>query len=111
MKLGQQLVLAFAFIFAGGLRASCQEVARGQPQADSRYERVVFSPPSAPEPSALSNRRAVAHYVTRFEGDHSLDAATVTELIYTVRLPFASGAEQSISVTAPPRSLDRRCCR
>ena len=59
----------------------------------------------------MSNPRAVVRYATRFEGDHSLDAATVTESIsapctlYTVRLQFASGAEQSISVTAPPGGL------
>jgi hypothetical protein len=111
MKLRPQLVLALAFILAGGLRASSQEVACGQLQADSSHERAFFSPPNAPEPSALSNPRAVVRYATRFEGDHSLDAATVMELIsapctlYTVRLQFASGAEQSISVTAPPGGL------
>ena len=97
MKLRPQLVLALAFILAGGLRLSCKDVACGQLQADSSYERAVFSP--------------VARYATIFEGNHSLDAATVTELIsapltlYTVRLQFASGAEQSISVAAPPGGL------
>jgi len=111
MKLRPQLVLALAFILAAGLGASCQDVACGQLQADSSHARAVISPPNAPEPSALSNPRTVARYATRFEGDHSLDAATVTELIsaprtlYTVRLQFASGAEQSISVTAPPGGL------
>jgi hypothetical protein len=111
MKLRPRLVLALAFILAAGLGASCQDVACGQLQADSSHARAVISPPNAPEPSALSNPRTVARYATRFEGDHSLDAATVTELIsaprtlYTVRLQFASGAEQSISVTAPPGGL------
>jgi hypothetical protein len=46
-----------------------------------------------------------------FEGDHSLDAATVVEQAssgyasYTVRLHLASGAEQSIALTAPPGGL------
>jgi hypothetical protein len=111
MKLLPPLVLALAFILADGLRASSQEVACGQLQADSRHERAVFSLPNASEPSALSSPRTIARYATRFEGDHSLDAATVTELmsapgtLYTVRLQFASGAEQSIFVTAPPGGL------
>jgi hypothetical protein len=46
-----------------------------------------------------------------FDGDHSLDAATVIEqpsvgyAKYTVQLHLASGAEQSFVVMAPPGGL------
>ena len=46
-----------------------------------------------------------------YDGDHSLDLATVVEQAiggysrYTVQLRLASGAEQSIAVTAPPGGL------
>jgi hypothetical protein len=46
-----------------------------------------------------------------FDGDHSLDLATVVEQAigaysrYTVQLHLASGNEQSIAVTAPPGGL------
>jgi hypothetical protein len=45
------------------------------------------------------------------KADHSLEAAIVAEQVfaryslYTVRLQFASGAEQSIAITAPPGGL------
>jgi hypothetical protein len=57
------------------------------------------------------NREQFTRYATGSDGDHSLDAATVAEqvfgryTVYTVRLQFASGHEQSISVTAPPGGL------
>jgi hypothetical protein len=112
MKLRLQLVLGLAFTLFSGLRASSQEVACGQRQADRiTFAHAVSPVPNTSEPSALNHARMVARYATKFEGDHSLDAATVTELIsapltlYTVRLQFASGAEQSISVTAPPGGL------
>jgi hypothetical protein len=112
MKLRLQLVWALAFILSSGVRACSQDIARAQLGADGgscAHEGSLL--PNDTEPSVLSNRRMVARYATRFEGDHSLDAATVTEMIsapytlYTVRLQFASGAEQSIVVTAPPGGL------
>jgi hypothetical protein len=112
MKLRPQLVLGLAFTLFSVVRVYSQEVACGQRQADRISLAHAVSPvPNTSEPSALNHSRMVARYATRFEGDHSLDAATVTELIsapltlYTVRLQFASGAEQSISVTAPPGGL------
>jgi hypothetical protein len=54
---------------------------------------------------------AVAQFVTGFDGDHSLNTTTVAEHVfaqyslYSVRVQFASGAEQSFTVTAPPGGL------
>ena len=53
----------------------------------------------------------VRRYFMDFDGDHSLDVATVIErplggfARYTVRLHLASGAEQSIDLTAPRGGL------
>lgn len=50
-------------------------------------------------------------YLLDFAGDHSLNAATVTErsadgrALYTVNLRLASGAEQSVEVAGPPGGL------
>jgi len=59
----------------------------------------------------LGIHRTVTHYATESDGDHSLAEATVVEqafpqyTLYTVRLQFASGMEQSVVVTAPPGGL------
>jgi hypothetical protein len=64
-----------------------------------------------PESPALPNHTRVTRFVTRFDGDHSLNTAIVAEQVfgrytlYTVRLQFASGAEQSLAITAPPGGL------
>jgi hypothetical protein len=113
MKLRLQLVLALVFTSSIGVRAYSQDISRNKFQADSGTEaHAVSAITKASDSSALlSNERIVARYATRFEGDHSLDAATVTEMVsapytlYTVRLQFASGAEQSIVVAAPPGGL------
>ena len=61
--------------------------------------------------SASNNHPEVKNYFLDFDGDHSLDAATVIEqpsagyTKYTVQLHLASGAEQSVVVTAPPGGL------
>jgi hypothetical protein len=53
----------------------------------------------------------VKNYFMDFDGDHSLDVATVIEqpstgyTKYTVQLYLASGAEQSVVVSAPPGGL------
>jgi len=53
----------------------------------------------------------VRNYFMDFAGDHSLDVATVIEqpsagyTKYTVQLHLASGAEQSVVVSAPPGGL------
>jgi hypothetical protein len=63
-----------------------------------------------PDPSG-SNHEQVTQYFMDFDGDHSLDLATVVEQVigavsrYTVQLHLASGAEQSIALTAPSGGL------
>jgi hypothetical protein len=76
------------------------------------HPQSVNSPiPGIPESSASNNRLEITRYVMDFEGDHSLDLATVVEQTigtysrYTVQLRLASGAEQSIDVKAPPGGL------
>jgi hypothetical protein len=64
-----------------------------------------------PKSPATGDGEKVTRYVMDFEGDHSLSVATVVEELfsgyasYTVQLHLASGAEQSIAVTAPPGGL------
>jgi hypothetical protein len=59
----------------------------------------------------LDDHLGITRYVTEHDGDHSLEAAIAAEQVfaryslYTVRLQFASGAEQSIAITAPPGGL------
>lgn len=69
---------------------------------------------AASSPAGSSEARAhlkVNRYVMDFDGDHSVDIATVTEqafagyATYTVQLQLASGAEQSVVVAAPPGGL------
>jgi hypothetical protein len=61
--------------------------------------------------SAPSNHFEVRSYFMDFAGDHSLAVATVTEqpsaeyAKYTVQLHLASGADQSVVVSAPPGGL------
>ena len=61
--------------------------------------------------SALNRRSEVRNYFMELAGDHSLDVATVIEqpssgyARYTVQLHLASGAEQSVVVSAPPGGL------
>ena len=56
-------------------------------------------------------RFEVRNYFMNFAGDHSVDLATVIEqpsagsTKYIVRLRLASGAEQSVTVSAPPGGL------
>jgi hypothetical protein len=67
--------------------------------------------PRASAVSALEKRSEVRSYFMDFAGDHSLDFATVIEqpssgyTRYIVHLRLASGAEQSVVVTAPPGGL------
>jgi len=61
--------------------------------------------------SGSADRSEIKNYFMDFDGDHSLDAATVIEqpsagyTKYTVELHLASGAEQSVIVRAPPGGL------
>ena len=66
--------------------------------------------PAVPDPLG-SHHEQVTQYFMDFDGDHSLDLATIVEQVmgavsrYTVQLHLASGAEQSIALTAPPGGL------
>jgi hypothetical protein len=77
----------------------------------SQDQRVRPSVHDAPAPVGINDRLEVRRYFMDFAGDHSLDVATVTEQAsagyarYTVQLHLASGAEQSIAMTAPPGGL------
>jgi hypothetical protein len=61
--------------------------------------------------SSSDNHFEIRNYFMDFDGDHSLDVATVIEQSsaghtkYTVQLHLASGAEQSVEVSAPPGGL------
>jgi hypothetical protein len=105
------LALAFALSIGGGTRA--QDFSRGQLNADVTSHAPAFSSiPVASGPPALGIHPTITHYATRFDGDRSLEEATVVEqafaryTLYTVRLQFASGVEQSVVLTAPPGGLD-----
>jgi len=112
MKPSPKLLLALAFTLSAGVRPHAQDPGNGQFQAAvGDLAPASFLIPVVSEPSTWGHQRRITRYATRFEGDHSLEAATVTEevlaryTIYAVRLQFASGAEQSIVVTAPPGGL------
>jgi hypothetical protein len=104
--------LAFALALTAAAQGRWEDMGRGPTQADAI--KTVLEPvsaPVAPESPALGNHRKVTRYVMDFDGNHSLDLATVVEQAvgeysrYTVQLHLASGAEQSIAVTAPPGGL------
>jgi hypothetical protein len=113
MKLLAKLSLTLALALSMEASAWPQEVVRGQVQVRVvKRASVRSSTPAAPVSSTMGNYRGTTRrYATEFDGDHSLEAATVAEQVfaqyslYTVRLQFASGAEQSIAVTAPPGGL------
>jgi hypothetical protein len=92
-------------------QARSEDLVRAQTQA--RVNDTVLEPTSTPVSESLvqGDRLEVTNYVMDFEGDHSLDVATVVEQAfsgyasYMIHLHLASGAEQSIAVTAPPGGL------
>jgi hypothetical protein len=78
----------------------------------TKFGQESFSTPTVLEPTGASNHQQVTQYAMDFDGDHSLDLATVIEqavgryVRYTVQLRLASGTEQSIDVTAPSGGLE-----
>jgi hypothetical protein len=100
------LVLALAFS-AGARTSPCAENCDGRRVPLAKGDQRLSSPPVSAEAAA----RQVTQYVMDFDGDHSLDLATVVEQTtggfarYTVQLHLASGAEQSFVVAAPPGGL------
>lgn len=112
MKLSPKVLFVLVLIPFVGIGARAQDMRRGQLKADIAGHAPAFSSvPVASEPSALGIRPTITHYATESDGDHSLEEATVVEqafaryTLYTVRLQFASGAEQSVVITAPPGGL------
>ena len=104
--------LALTLSLPAGAREQSADIGRGQtPACVNNFTSNPVSTPVVPESPAQGNRREVTSYVLDSEGDHSLDVATVVEQAFsgyascTVQLHLASGAEQSIAVTAPPGGL------
>jgi hypothetical protein len=100
------LFLILAQCFAG--------LDRNPAPSRSSYRADVKANLSANQGPAIlrsNDRSEVKHYFMDFDGDHSLDVATVIEqrsagrTKYTVQLRLASGAEQSVVVSAPPGGL------
>ena len=79
--------------------------------AHGEDRRANLSANGTPAISTSSYHSNVRNFFLDFDGDHSLDAATVIEqpsagyAKYTVQLHLASGAEQSVVVSAPPGGL------
>src|ERR1700676_4675052 len=111
MKPSQMLWLLLMFIAFTGARAQSEGLAQSQHQANVDICHAASATCVAPESPESVNQNRVTRFVTRFDGDHSLDTAIVAEQVfgrytlYTVRLQFASGAEQSLAITAPPGGL------
>jgi hypothetical protein len=112
VKILWTVAVALAIPLSAGARRLSEDAGRRPTQTDANE--IVAEPvstPVAPESPASENHRNVTQYVMDFDGDHSLDLATVVEQAigeysrYTVQLRLASGAEQSIAVTAPPGGL------
>jgi hypothetical protein len=104
--------LALTLAFSAGARPHSDEMRRSQAHVSVNNTALKpLSIPVVPESATWSNHREVISYVMGFEGDHSLDVATVVEQVlggyasYTVHLHLASGTEQSIVVKAPPGGL------
>jgi hypothetical protein len=76
-----------------------------------RDRRTSLSTAGGAANSPSNNHSEIRNYFMDFAGDHSLDVATVIEqpsagyTKYTVQLHLASGAEQSVVVSAPPGGL------
>jgi hypothetical protein len=108
-----QVLWTFILIFTCALSLS----ARNDLQAPNtnlgggRPQSVNISTADIPERSAPNSRLEVTRYVMDYDGDHSLDVATVVEqdisgfARYSVELRLASGVEQSFVVAAPPGGL------
>jgi hypothetical protein len=100
------LILALAFSFGGQDRVHSTN--RALHHGDARTNFFLAGTPAS---AALNERSEIRNYLMDLAGDHSLDDATVIEqefngyAKYTVQLHLASGAEQSIVLTAPPGGL------
>ena len=113
MKPILKLLLALVFALSSSGRVPSQDIGRNYFLARVSSHASAFSSiPDDSDPPPLGIHPTITHYATGFDGDHSLEEATVVEqafaqyTLYTVRLQFASGAEQSVVLTAPPGGLD-----
>ena len=105
--------LMLALTMLAGIDAYSQDMIGSQlhPSVINGNLPRIVSNRVAARPLAPSDQQGVRRYVMGFGGDRSLDIATVVEqaragyVRYMVRLQFASGAEQSIAVMAPPGGL------
>jgi hypothetical protein len=100
------ICLMFALCVASGQRSPVSS------RASHRGDARPSLPAAARQAISLVNSHSeIRNYFLDFDGDHSLDAATVIEqpsvgyAKYTVQLHLASGAEQSFVVMAPPGGL------
>jgi hypothetical protein len=91
-------------------RAHSRDLTPGQSQAVGTND--VPQPSSIPIAATWSGRHGqIARYAIGLGGDRGLNVATVFEQVighfssYVVELQLASGAEQTIAVTAPPGGL------
>jgi hypothetical protein len=96
------------------LALSCAGLDRASAPSGASYRADARANLSAIGGNAISgstDRSEIKNYFLDFDGDHSLDVATVIEqpsagyTKYTVELHLASGAEQSVIVRAPPGGL------
>ena len=100
------LVLMLALTFAGLDRSPAPSDASHHANAGTNLSDI-----GGGAISGSSDRSEIKNYFMDFDGDHSLDVATVIEqpsagyTKYTVELHLASGAEQSVVVSAPPGGL------
>jgi hypothetical protein len=116
LKLGIVLwatALGLTLALSAGAREYPRDMSRtGNRAYATKFCQESFSASTVPEPTGASNHQQVTQYAMDFDGDHSLDLATVIEYAvgryvrYTVQLRLASGTEQSIDVTAPSGGLE-----
>jgi hypothetical protein len=111
IRLGWVLLAAIA-ILTLALRLSARDPIRHSVPGSHPADRATsLTARGASVPSALNDRFVIKRYALDFDGDHSLDMATVIERVsggyatYTVQLHLASGADQSVVVAAPPGGL------
>ena len=113
MNLGANLGLKFnqALWAAALVLAPVLSAGTHQCSVDPREMNLACANNAALAPVEVSDHIEITQYIMDFDGDHSLDLATVVEhptggySRYTVDLRLASGAEQSIAVAGPPGGL------
>jgi len=100
--------LILMLVLCAGLLDRAPASRRGSRDGDAR---VSVFPARGTVISASNQHSEIKKFFMDFDGDHSLDVATVIEqptagyTQYTVQLYLASGAEQSVVVSAPPGGL------